>query len=160
MGPGACPYLPPVAPRGSHGRGNRPPFYLFSFSSHGHCSKGLVRPSFSKILGPWMPSPWPRRSGENVRTSPMNAGPGVVCCRTLCPHTDPTNGESHPQVDNFIVFRTLPCLVWPVFLKVPRPWIPPPCGRQGKTCARPLWMRARRCCFPDAVASQNFWEAG
>jgi len=37
-------------------------------------------------------------SGENVCTSPMNAAPGVVFSRTLWPHTDPTNGETHPHM--------------------------------------------------------------
>ena len=92
-GPGRCFFPDPVAPHGSHERGNSPPFDNLIILPSLPC---LVWPLFCKVPRPWMPPPCGRQ-GKNVSTSPMNAAPGVVLSRTPWSHTDPTSGEAHPH---------------------------------------------------------------
>ena len=70
----------------------------------------------------------------------------------VAPHGSHEWGNS-PPYDNLIILRSRPCLVWPLFCKVPRPWIPPPYGRQGKNVSTSPMNAA-----PGVVLSRTPWS--
>ena len=97
--------------------------------------------------------------GKRVHV-PYECGPGrCFFPDAVAPHGSHEWGNS-PPFDNLIILRSRPCLVWPLFCKVPRPWMPPPCGRQGKNVSTSPMNAARALFFPEPRGPTRIPRAG
>ena len=126
-GPGRSLFPDPVAPHGSHEGGNSPPFDEFDNSTF------LAMSSLAQRSPPVEAAAiWPSRG--KCGHVPYDGGPwGIPGChrhpweKPFDVIPEPTWAVPNPQPQIGSGSQVLP-----LFSKIPRPWMPSPCARQGK----------------------------